>query len=66
MYLWLSFSVLWIIYNGFLMVTNSLHDNGDSEKVKERIMNLSIGVGLLTGFYVIIQMLLAAITYIMK
>lgn len=66
MYIWLSLAVLGIIYNGFLMVTNSIHGNGTSEKVKSRIINISIGVGLLTGFYVIIQILLATISYILK
>jgi hypothetical protein len=66
MYIWLSLAVLWIIYNGFLMVTNSIHENGTSEKVKNRIINICIGVGLLTWFYIIIQLLLASISYILK
>jgi hypothetical protein len=66
MYIGLSLAVLGIIYNWFLMVTNSIHGNGTSEKVKSRIMNISIGVWLLTGFYVIIQLLLATISYILQ
>ncbi len=66
MYIGLSLAVLGIIYNGFLMVTNSIHGNGTSEKVKSRIINISIGVWLLTWFYVIIQLLLASISYILK
>jgi hypothetical protein len=44
MYIGLSMAVLAIIYNGFLMVTNSVHGNGTSEKVKSRIINICIGV----------------------
>ena len=66
MYIGLSIAVLGIIYNGFLMVTNSIHGNGTSEKVKSRIINISIGVWLLTWFYVIIQLLLATISYVLQ
>ena len=66
MYIGLSLAVLGIIYNGFLMVTNSIHGNGTSEKVKRRIINISIGVWLLTWFYVIIQLLLATISYVLQ
>lgn len=66
MYIGLSIAVLWIIYNGFLMVTNSLHGNWDSTKVKNRITNIAIWVGLLTWFYVVIELLLASISYLLK
>jgi hypothetical protein len=48
------------------MVTNSVHGNGTSEKVKSRIINICIGVWLLTWFYVIIQLLLATISYVLQ
>ena len=66
MYIGLSLAVLGIIYNGFLMVTDSIHGNGTSDKVKSRIINISIGVWLLTWFYVIIQLLLATISYVLQ
>ncbi len=66
MYIGLSIAVLWIIYNGFLMVTNSVHGEWDSEKVKNRITNIAIWVGLLTWFYVVIELLLAGISYLLK
>ncbi len=66
MYIGLSMAVLGIIYNGFLMVTNSIHGNWTSDKVKSRIINISIGVWLLTWFYVIIQLLLATISYVLQ
>lgn len=66
MYIGLSMAVLAIIYNGFLMVTNSVHGNWTSEKVKGRIISICIGVWLLTWFYVIIQLLLATISYVLQ
>lgn len=66
MYIWLSLATLWIIYNWFLMVTNTLHGNWDSSKVKKRITNIALGVGLLTGFYVIIKLILATISYLLQ
>lgn len=66
MYIGLSLAVLAIIYNGFLMVTNSIHGNGTWEKVKSRIINICIGVWLLTWFYVVIQLLLATISYVLQ
>jgi hypothetical protein len=36
-------------------VTNALHKEGDIEKVKKRLINITIGVLLLTWFYAIIK-----------
>ncbi|MBU1757710.1 hypothetical protein KKG31_00740 [Patescibacteria group bacterium] len=47
-YIGLTMAVILIIYNGLLMVTNSLHKEGDMEKVKKRLINIVIGVLLLT------------------
>lgn len=66
MYIGLSIAVLWVIYNWFLMVTNSLHWNWDLEKVKGRMTNIAIWVWLLTWFYVIIQIILAIISYLLN
>ena len=65
MYLWLSIAVILIVYNGFLMVTNSINGGeGDTSKVKTNLINIAIGLIFLCGFYVIIQLLLALISYI--
>lgn len=67
MFLGLSIAVIAIIYNGFLMVTKPLgNDGGDAGAVKQRIINIAIGICLLTGFYVIIQMILAIISYLIQ
>lgn len=66
MFIGLSLAVMLLIYNGFLMVTNWLHGEWDTSKVKTRIMNIIIGVVLLTWFYIIIQVGLAAIEYILQ
>jgi hypothetical protein len=65
MYIWLSLATLGIIYNGFLMVTNTLHGNWDSSKVKKRMTNIALWVWLLTWFYVIIKLILAIISYLL-
>lgn len=65
-YIGLSLAVLGIIYNGFLMVTDNLHGNGTNDKVKKRMINIGLGVWILSWFYVLIQILLAFISYILK
>ena len=65
MYIGLSLAVIGIIYNGFLMVTKPVGADGDTWKVKDRLIKIVTGVFLLTGFYVIIQVILAAIAYIL-
>ncbi len=65
MYLWLSIAVILIVYNGFLMVTNSINGwAGDTSTIKTNLTNIAIGVVLLCGFYVIIQVILAIIEYL--
>ena len=60
-YIGLVVAVMLIIYNGLLMVTNALHKEGDMEKVKKRLINITIGVLLLTGFYAIIKIVVGLI-----
>lgn len=60
-YIGLVVAVMLIIYNGFLMVTNALHKEGDMAKVKKRLINITIGVLLLTGFYAIIKIVVGLI-----
>lgn len=65
-YIGLSLAVIGIVYNWFLMVTKPAGTDGDTSKVKERLIKIIKGVFLLTGFYVIIQFILAIIGYILQ
>lgn len=65
MYLGLSIAVILIVYNGFLMVTNSVNGGaGDTSKIKTNMTNIVIGVILLCSFYIIIRIWLAVIAYL--
>ena len=55
-FVWLSVGVILLIYNGFLMVTNALHKEGEFAKIKNRFIYILIWVILLTGFYFIIKL----------
>jgi len=63
-YIWLTLGVILLIYNWFLMVTNSIHDEWDISKIKKNIMNISIGVWVLTWFYFLIKLMVAIINTI--
>jgi hypothetical protein len=47
-YIGLSIAVILLIYNGFLMVTNAVHKEGETAKIKKNIINIVIGVIILT------------------
>jgi len=63
-YIGLSIAVILLIYNGFLMVTNAAHKEGETAKVKKNIINIVIGVVILTGFYFIIKLTVSIINSI--
>ncbi len=63
-YIWLSIAVILLIYNGFLMVTNAIHKEGETAKIKKNIINIVIGVIVLTGFYFIIKLMVSIINSI--
>lgn len=60
-YIWLTCAVILLIYNGFLMVTNSIHKEWDMEKIKKNVTNIAIWVIVLTWFYAIIKLMVAII-----
>jgi len=60
-YIWLSAAVILLIYNGFLMVTNAAHGEGEVAKIKKNIMNIVIWVIILTGFYFIVKLAVSLI-----
>ena len=63
-YVWLTCAVILLIYNGFLMVTGSIHKEWDSGKIKKNITNIAIWVIVLTWFYTIIKLMVAVINMI--
>lgn len=63
-YIWLSLAVILLIYNGFLMVTHSIHGEWDIAKLKKRFIYIAIGVILLTGFYFIIKLVVSLLNSI--
>ena len=54
-YVGLALAVILLIYNWLLMVTNSLHGQWDIAKVKKNMINILIGVLILTWFYLIMK-----------
>ncbi len=63
-YIGLSVAVILLIYNGLLMVTNAVHKEGEIAKIKKNIINIVIGVVILTGFYFIIKLAVSLINSI--
>ncbi len=63
-YIGLSVAVILLIYNGFLMVTNAIHKEGEAAKIKKNIINILIWVIVLTGFYFIIKLAVSLINSI--
>lgn len=55
-------ATIFLIYSGFMMVTNVLHKEGDRTKVKKNLSAIALGVVLMTGFYFIIKLVVALIT----
>ncbi len=60
-YIWLTTAVILLIFNGLKMVTTWIHDAGKFESIKKNLINIVIGVLLLTGFYVIFKLIIAGI-----
>ncbi len=60
-YIGLSVAVILLIYNGLLMVTNAVHKEWETAKIKKNIINILIGVLILTGFYFIIKLAVSII-----
>ena len=63
-YIGLSLAVILLIYNGLLMVTNAIHKEWETAKIKKNIINIAIGVIILTWFYFIVKLAVALINSI--
>lgn len=65
MFVWLSLSVIYIIYAWFQLVTSATSDY-DLKKARGKIKNVIIGVLVITGFYIIIRVALSLVAYILQ
>jgi len=61
-YAWLSLSILLLIRNGFLLVTNTVH--GSAPDIKKRILYIGVGIVILTGFYYLIDLFMIVFAFI--
>lgn len=57
----LAIAVIMVIYNGFLLVTNTIHGEWERWETKKRLINVVIGVIVLTGVYAILKIILSLI-----
>ncbi|MDR0607386.1 MAG: hypothetical protein LBG52_03350 [Candidatus Peribacteria bacterium] len=60
----LAIATILLIYNGFIMTTNVLHGKGELSKVKDNFIWIGIGVVILTGFYYLIDIVVAVINFL--
>ena len=65
-YLGLAVATIMLIYNGFLMVTNVIHEKGELSKIKGNFVWIGIGVVILTGFYYLIDIVLAIVNFLFE
>lgn len=65
-YIWLIASTLWLIICWFLMVTWGISKSGWFEKVKWRIVNALLWVFMLSGFYLVIKLMMSIINYFVE
>lgn len=56
-YIWLIVSTVWLIICGFLMVTGWVTKSSGFDKVKSKIINALLWVFVLSGFYLIIKLI---------
>lgn len=57
----LAIAVIMVIYNGFLLVTNTIHGEWERWETKKRLINVVMGVIVLTGVYAILKIILSLI-----
>ncbi|MDR2541796.1 MAG: hypothetical protein LBD11_08950 [Candidatus Peribacteria bacterium] len=60
----MALATIFLIYNGFMMTTNIIHGKGELGKVKDNFIYIGIGVVILTGFYYLIDIVVAVINFI--
>lgn len=60
LYIWLAVATILLIYNGLMLVFSPITNKATD--VKKRIENIIIGIIVLTGFYLIIRLLVSVIS----
>jgi hypothetical protein len=63
-FVWLALATIWLIYIGFLMVTNPISNEWVIDKIKSRVIGIITGVLLITWFYALLRLFTALITTI--
>jgi hypothetical protein len=64
LYIGLTVATVLVIYNGFLLVTGAVHNEGEFSKIKKNLIAIGIGVILLTGFYFLIDLVIAIMNFL--
>ena len=64
LYIGLAAATVLLIYNGFLLVTNAVHESGEFSKIKTNLIHIGIGVIILTGFYFLIDLIVAVVSFL--
>ncbi|GHW02940.1 hypothetical protein AGMMS50249_7260 [candidate division SR1 bacterium] len=64
-FLGLTIATILIIYNGFMMVTNTLHDQGEIKKIQKNFVYIGIGVVILVGFYYLLDFVVAVLNMLL-
>lgn len=65
LYIWLAAATILIIITGWQLVV-SLQSGYDTKKAIERLKNIGIWVWVLTGFYFILRIFMAVLTYFLQ
>lgn len=65
-YVGLTLSVILLIYNGFLLVTNTVSGGWhDVAALKNRILYIGIGIMIMTGVYYLVDIVIAVVWFVM-
>ena len=65
-FVWLTLAVIWLIWNGLMMVLQPVNKQWDMATVKKNIVNIAIWVIILTWFYAIIKIIVSVINMVFE
>ncbi len=55
-FIWLTAATILLIYNGFLLISSSIHQQWELSKVLARMTNIGIWIAVMLWFYFIIKL----------